>query len=321
MPSDHASGYSPGQWREQFEAASAGLDLRRSRELVHAAADAGASLSELYVGTVRPALVAVRGRGLPARHERLLIESTSAVLTEVGARGMDGRTAGAGREALVSIGTGPIDRLDGQVIVDVLCAAGWEVQEMEAAAPSGDIATLARERAVELVVMPTSNPADLLLAASTYTALRRLPDPPVIVACSLGHPDETRRARAAGADTFVSNPDALVHFVTGRLPSAGSRNWGVQLRRHGTTLVVAPTGDLDAASIGRLRKVVDSRRGSFSSFVVDTRHIASAPDRGTEALLDWMREGRTGRFVPGAALGAQLAADAHLLALPADAGG
>jgi anti-anti-sigma factor len=175
--------------------------------------------------------------------------------------------------------------------------------------------------------MPTSSAADLLQSAATYTELRRLADPPVIIACSFGHPDETRRARAAGADVFTSDPDDLLREVRGRLPDAGARNWGVRLRRRGDTLVVAPTGDLDAGSVERLRQVVDSRAGSFATLIVDTRDVASVGSSGVDALLAWLSAAPAGgaaqRVLAGELFKSALAGtvlDAELLAVSADAG-
>jgi CheY-like chemotaxis protein len=223
------------------------------------------------------------------------------------------------------VGDAPLDELDGRVIVDVLRGDGWRVSEVAVTAAAVDVAAQAAAEHVQLVVMPTSNAENLLLSAATYTQLRRLPDPPLIVACSFGRPDDTRRARAAGADGFVNDPDALLQVIARRLPGKGVRNWGVRLRRLGATLVVAPTGDLDAGSVGRLRDVVSSRDGTFDGLVVDTRDVASVSVEGLEALLAWVRSdaGAPRRLVPGPLVSGALAGaplEARLLAVPADAG-
>ena len=161
----------------------------------------------------------------------------------------------------MSVGQRPLEALDGQVISDVLAGEGWSVSDVAVGTPAMDVAALAAERRVELVVMPTSRAADLLADAAAYTELRRLDDPPLIVACSLGERDDARRARAAGADAFLSDLDELLAFVAAWLPAAGARHWGVRLRQRSSTLVVTPTGSLDAASVARLRQVVESRAG------------------------------------------------------------
>jgi hypothetical protein len=294
------------------------------------AAGAGVTLSRLYVDVVRPTLLAPGGAlaGAGTAGDRLLLGSVQAALAMVASRAVDGADMrGGGRRALVSVGDAPLDELDARVIVDTLRSDGWQVSEVSVETPADEVAARAASEHVQLVVMPTSNAEDLLLAAATYTMLRRLPDPPLIVACSFGRPDDTRRARAAGADGFVNDPDGLLEVISRRLPGNGTRNWGVRLRRLGATLVVAPTGDLDEASVRRLRDVVGSREGTFEWLVVDTRDVASVSADGLLSLLGWVRAGAgTGhryRVLPGALLTDALAGaplEAGLLAAPADAG-
>lgn len=298
------------------------MDLRRSRLIAADAVDSGLDLARLYVDVVRPALHAGALETGGAAEQRLMFGSVEATLAMVASRPIEGAgMRGEGREALVSVGSGPLDRLDGQVIVDVLRGDGWRVETIEAGTDAGAVAAMADRRHVQLVVMPTSNPADLLKSAAAYTRLRRLPDPPVIVACSLGHPDETTRARAVGADAFVNDPDALLRFVDSRLPGRGERNWGVRLRRIEGTLIIAPTGDLDAGSVRRLREVVDSRSGTYKLLIVDTRFIAGAAPHGALALTAWLQELRSARMIMGEAVRDALTGvvvDERLLAQPTD---
>jgi hypothetical protein len=317
--------------RESFARSVAALDLRRSRQVILEAADGGVTLSRLYVDVVRPTLIAVAGSlrtGPVTAGDRLVLGSVQAALAMVASRGVDGaEMRGGGRRALVSIGDAPLDELDARVIVDVLRGDGWQVSEVPVDAAAEHVASRAAAEHVQLVVMPTSNAEDLLLSAATYTMLRRLADPPLIVACSFGRPDDTRRARAAGADGFVNDPDDLLKVIVRRLPGRNARNWGVRLRRLGPVLVVAPTGDLDEGSVCRLREVVGSREGTFDGVVVDTRDVASVTPEGLAALLVWMRAHSDGtrrfRVLPGALLTDALAGtalEAALLAAPADAG-
>jgi CheY-like chemotaxis protein len=260
--------------------------------------------------------------------DRLVRGSVQAALAVVAGRPVEGAAMrGEGRQALVSVGAAPLDALDGQVIVDTLCGDGWTVTEIAAGEDAHEVVRMAVERHVQHVVMPTSNAADLLLSAATYTLLRRMADPPVIVACSFGRPTDDRRARAAGADAFVSDPDDLLRYIDRCLPAEGIRNWGVSLRRLGDTLVVAPTGDLDAGNVRRLRQVVDSRAGSFEQLVIDGRDIASVDETGARTLRDWLLHaavaGRSHRVLPGPLLEAAYAGEpleTGLRAEPYDAG-
>jgi CheY-like chemotaxis protein len=295
------------------------------------AAEAGTSIGRLYADVVRPALehtgAAWADAGSSAA-DRLVLGSVQATLAVIAGRAVEGAAMrGEGRHAVVSVGTGSLDALDGQVIVDTLCGDGWTVTEIEAGAPAGDVAGMALDRHVQLVVMPTTNAADLLLSAQTYTLLRRMADPPMIVACAFGRPADERRARAVGADAFVSTPDDLLAHVARCLPPTGGRNWGVRLRRLGETLVVSPTGDFDEGSVMRLRQVVDSRVGSFEALVIDTRDVASVATSGAGRLLEWLQgaaaAGRSHRVLPGALLRDAFAGsplDPTLVADPYEAG-
>ena len=295
------------------------------------AAERGVTLGRLYVDVVRPVLEHAGGAwstGAQTATDRLTLGSVQAALAVVAGRPVEGAgMRGEGRQALVSIGAGPLDALDGQVIVDTLCSDGWTVTEVAAGMEAEKVAAMARDRHVQLVVMPTSNAADLLLSAATYTLLRRMADPPVIVACAFGRATDDRRARAAGADAFVNDPDDLLRYIDRCLPTEGLRNWGVGLRRLGETLIVAPTGDLDAGSVRRLRQVVESRLGTFESLVIDGRDVASVDGPGAADLRSWLLEateaGCSHRVLPGPLLEAAYAGeplDAVLRAEPHDAG-
>ena len=296
--------------REEYLAAISALDLRASRRVVLDAANAGISLGRIYGQVVRPGLLATgsaMGETGATAYERLVLGNVRATLGLLAAQpGDPGRGAGRGRHALVSVGPRALEALDGQVIADVLAGDGWDVLEVPVGTSAVDVAAAASERAVELAVMPTSRAADLLAAAAAYTELRRLDDPPLIVACSIGERDEERRARAAGADAFVGDLDELLTFVATWLPSPGARHWGVRLRHRAATLVVTPTGSLDPGSVARLRQVVASRAGRFEGFVVDSRSVAAVTPDGLDALIGWLGEPAGGKLSPRLVAGEQV---------------
>lgn len=317
------------QLRHAYQAALAGFDLRRSRELLLAAAGDGIGLGRMYADVVRPSLRTVAaadeaGGGSPTG--RLVLGSVRATLAVLASAPADGAPrCGEGRTVLVSVGGEELDLLDGQVIMDVLALDGWTVEAFSPADDPVELAARSARRRVELVVMPTSRPTDLLRSVATYTQLRRLDDPPIIVACSFGHPDEARRARAAGADDFATDPDALLTVLDRRLPAAGHRAWGMKLRRVAETLIVTPTGDLDSAGVARLRAVVDSRLGTFDRLVLDAGKVGTAELHAVQELLDWMAAaaavGRVHRLVAGEQVRPLLAGldvQPQLLARPAD---
>jgi len=178
-----------------------------------------------------------------------------------------------------------------------------------------EVAGLARGGSLELAVAVTAGPEDALRLAPVCTALRRLADPPVILLCDFSGRPETRQRAASsslGADAVALDPDQLVRHAAERLPTEGRRRWGVRLSRSGGTLVLTPTGRLDATSIGRLFEVALTRRGTFSRLVLDLRDVAAIEPAGLEELSLWSQrnqlEGAELRVVADAGLRERLEA-------------
>lgn len=259
------------------------------------AARSGFSRATLYEHVVRPALhglVRSCRREGRAAEERLAVASVQAALVALaGEPRLTTAVAPRRRPALVSIGERPLEALDGQVIVDVLEADGWVVEEIAPSASPEEVAEITERDQIELVVLPTSNPEDLLLAAPTYQLLRRLADPPYIVACGLGSAEHSDRARAAGADCFAPDLDVLVSYVRSALPHRIARRWGLRIRRFPDALLLAPTGSLDDVSAERLRQVVASREGSYERLLIDLRDVADATADGVSDLVAWASAG------------------------------
>lgn len=279
--------------RDDFTAALAGFDLRSARLVALRGAALGSTPAELYGEVLRPALHELVA-GLPtqdrAARERALCGAVTATLVELG--GMESADAPVpvrSRTAVVSVGAAPLDALDGHAICDVLESAGWTAIPLPCDLPAEDVMRTVRDAHAELAVLPTSSPVDVLHAAPVYQRLRALPDPPVIVACSLGTPDDLHRARGIGADDHAIDLRELLEAVDRHLP-VGPRRWGVGIRRLGDRLVLRPTGHLDAESVKRLQAVASSRSGSFERLVVQLDEVADWTSDGTIDLSVWCEE-------------------------------
>lgn len=107
------------------------------------------------------------------------------------------------------------------MVADFLEADGWEVMLLGADVPAGEVAGLAREHAVEVVALSTALPAHLLAAGVVCAALRRLPDPPFIVAGGQAYAGERRRALAVGADELADDPESLLRLLAARAAADG----------------------------------------------------------------------------------------------------
>lgn len=255
-----------------FHTALAAPDVRRAQDVIAEAADGGADPGRLYVDVVRPALAAIRDTD-PVRW-RLGIGVVQAIVTDLVRRVPLTGVDTAARVALLTSRSDGIERIDAMIAIDFLEADGWIVEHVAGREEPPD-GSLAPGAAVELAVAVTAGPQDTLELVPMFTALRRLPDPPVILLCDFSERQEHHAAIASlGADALARHPSDLVAQASRRLPGPGERRWGVSLRRQGDALVLAPTGRLDAISVSRLAEVALSRLGTFSSLILDLRDVA-----------------------------------------------
>jgi hypothetical protein len=254
--------------------------------MVAQAADAGVAPGELYVSVVRPGLAELQRPGLsvPAR---LAAGIGEAILADLVARLPVSERPGAGRAAVLSCRDHGIEAVDGSVAMDFLECDGWTVDRLENEV-SESVTEVARTRGIELAVAVISGPEDALRLAAACTELRRLPDPPVIILCDFsGRSRQSAASTALGPDAVTSDPQELVRCAARRLPGPGLRRWGVRLSRRGSDLLLAPTGRLDATSVGRLADVAATRQGSFDRLVVDLSDLAEIMPAGVTALGLW----------------------------------
>ncbi len=201
-------------------------EARSARRLVLDAAAAGTPVARLYLDVLRPALHEIGALWEQARigvaQEHLATQITQSVLAELSLSLTGDASVGAGRSAIVSCSPGELHVLGGQMVADFLEADGWEVMLLGADVPAGEVAALAREHSVELVALSTALPAHLLAAGVVCAALRRLPEPPLIVAGGQAYRGDRRRALAVGADELAEDPEGLLRLLAARAAADGS---------------------------------------------------------------------------------------------------
>jgi hypothetical protein len=269
-------------------------DWDRARELLAGAQDSGHAPVALFVEVMRPALRAARAawpEDSRERRERDAVRTLAAVFAELlGAARASG--AGAGRRAvLIGDVEGP-GSLDCQVLVELLERDGWMVS---AVAPDRrDAGRLVAQLEPAAVVL-AGEVADGVALMRVRRELQRLSPPPLIVRCLMG-------AEAQGAPAVIVEVDAsedaegvaidvVVERLARRFSDAGMPAWGVSMRREADdVLVVTPSGHLDADTSDRLREVVESRRGSFSSVVLNLGELSSSEEPALGELLSWVAD-------------------------------
>ncbi|MGA9857991.1 MAG: STAS domain-containing protein [Solirubrobacteraceae bacterium] len=271
-----------------FRVALAAPDVREATRMVAEAAEQGTPAARLYVDVVRPALADLQGMGavVRARVAAGIGESILAGLVS-GLPTADRR--GAGRAAVLSCRSLGIEAVDGNVAMDFLESDGWSV-DLRAHSTDAPVAHFPHAGGIELAVAVTAGPEDALRLAPMCTELRRLADPPVIVLCDFsGRSDHAAAAISLGADAVAHDPAELVQFAAHSSAAPGRRRWGVRLSRSGRSLQLAPTGRLDATSVGRLADVASTRVGTFDRLVLDLSDLAEIEPAGLAALADWRR--------------------------------
>ena len=275
-----------------FRAALTAPDMRAARGLIAAAADQGVAPGRLYVEVVRPVLSELQQPGGP--HARLAAEMAQAILADLVARVPVTAGSGSGRAAVLSCREVGIEAVDGIAATDFLEREGWSVAGVDGPARTPGSWGPDDLGSFELAVAVIGGPEDALRLAATCTALRRLPDPPVLLLCDFSGRESPVAFSALGADAFACDPQELAALAAERLPGSGRRRWGVRLTRCGGELTLAPTGTLDPVSVGRLADVVASRTGTFDRLVLDLRNVAVVRSDGLGDLSGWPERLRLG---------------------------
>ena len=208
--------------RGEYVAAVLAPDARRARDLIAQAADDGVPAEDLYLSVLHPALEEIGRRWeraeISVAREHLATQISQAVLAGLASQLSPG-DGGGGRRALVSCSPGEMHAIGGQMVADFLEADGWDVLMLGADVPAAELARLAEEEGVAVIALSTALPEHLLAAGTACAALRRLPEPPLIVAGGRGFGGDEARARAVGADVFARDPAELLRILAERLPA------------------------------------------------------------------------------------------------------
>jgi MerR family transcriptional regulator, light-induced transcriptional regulator len=205
--------------RDAYVRAVLAPDARGARALIERACDAGAPVERIYLQVLQPALAEVgrlwENAQIAVANEHLATQITQSVLANLAGRLTPG-ASGIGRRAIVSCSPGELHVLGGQMVADFLEADGWDVLQLGADTPAGELASLAEREDVVLVALSTALPVHLLAAGTACAALRRLDRPPFIVAGGQAFAGEERRALAVGADAYAGDPATLLRLVAAR---------------------------------------------------------------------------------------------------------
>jgi hypothetical protein len=260
------------------------------REAMEAALAEGTGAGATYRELIRPFLAAADdGGGGPLGDDRRAVTRSAAqaaVAELAGALPTSGE--GLGRRAAVLVPTGVLGELDGRMLADALEAAGWSTAliglDRDAPATCDEVV----DARVELLVLPVANAAQVLASQHALSLIRRLNAPPLIVGVTFSEDGGS----AVAADHVCGDVDTMGPILRRRLGGghAAGVPWGVRMHREGTTLVVAPSGLLDATTVPRLREIVETRRTLYPAILIDLRELDALTESGLAALATWTTE-------------------------------
>jgi MerR family transcriptional regulator, light-induced transcriptional regulator len=200
-------------YRTAYREALAARDSGRAHRVVMDALAAGAPIVDVYLDVLQPALQAVghewaMGEANVA-DEHYATAVTQQLLAELSARmrvpPRDGRLA------VVTATPGELHALGARVVADLLEADGWEVLQLGAATPAGDLAELVDAERPDVVALSTTTAGALPGVAEVLARLRELrPTPLLVVGGQFWTAETSGVARELGADLVVRDPRDLV---------------------------------------------------------------------------------------------------------------
>ena len=272
-----------------------GANLTRVGELLRAARGGGVAPVRLFVDVVRPALRAAFDACPSEARDGMLRRANRAlpgIFSELIGDAPPG-DAGAGRRAVLVGDLRGLAAIDTHVLLELLEREGWMVS------------TIGPERRDAGRLVAQLEPAAVVLAGDVDEGgtVRRIRQrfaghdaAPLIVRCLMDPEDQGLPAVLVEVEDGGGAPegvgmDSVAERLARRFSTAGMPAWGVAMRRESDeVLVVTPSGRLDAETSERLREVVESRRGSFSSLVLNLHELSGSDEPALGELLRWVAD-------------------------------
>jgi methanogenic corrinoid protein MtbC1 len=208
-------------YRRAYLDALLARDVGAARAAVEAALTLGTPVPEIYLGVLQPALYEI-GRCWAVGDFSVAEEHSATAVTQsvLGMLGPRMRTTPKdGRLAVVTGSPEERHALGVQMVADFLESDGWEVLNLGASTPAGDLAQMAERERPDVVALSTATPAGLPGAAEAVAALLALdPRPLVVLGGQLWQGRARAEAERLGADLVLEDPRELVALLRERFP-------------------------------------------------------------------------------------------------------
>jgi methanogenic corrinoid protein MtbC1 len=195
-------------------------DAARARDVVRQALESGVAIPDLYAEVLGPALTRV-GHMWALNEINVAQEhyATSVTQTLMGTLAVEAPAPAGGRLAVVTSTPDELHLLGGQMVADILRREGWEVMDLGAATPAGDLAELVEMECPDLVALSASTAGRLPGVADVLGQLADVePRPLVVVGGSLFSGQTSDYALEMGADLVLSDVRELIDALRERFP-------------------------------------------------------------------------------------------------------
>lgn len=196
-------------------------DEPAARRAIDAAIDHGASVRQVYLEVLQPALYELGDRwargDIDVAQEHFASAVSARMIALLGEQlRIEPRD---GRLAVVACSPGELHCLGAQMLGDFLQGDGWEVIQLGASMPAADLAQCVADEQPDVVALSTAMPDRLDGAAETLVRLAGLEPRPFLVVGGGGwRGEETLRATRLGADLLIEDPQTLVELLRERFP-------------------------------------------------------------------------------------------------------
>ena len=208
--------------RDAFLHALLDRSAPRARQVADAVMTAGVAVEDLYSEVFAPALQEVGHLWaldeISVAQEHYATSVTQALIATLAAEAPP--AAGQGRLAIVTSTPDELHLLGVDMVSDVLQREGWEVINLGAATPAGDLVDLVREEVPDLVALSASTAGRLPGVADVLRELAALEERPVIVVGGgLFSGSAADFAREHGADLVLTDLRDLLAEIRERFPA------------------------------------------------------------------------------------------------------
>jgi MerR family transcriptional regulator, light-induced transcriptional regulator len=206
--------------RDAYLAALLRTDPQGAQLVVQAALEAGLPIAELYLSVLQPALYEMgrlweHGEASVAQ-EHLATATTQTLMARLTA---PPSPLVAGPRAVTAATENDLHSLGPRFLADFLERDGWQVINLGADTPTGDLVALVAQVRPELVCLSTTLPTNLDRARDAITTLRGLNPPPLIAVGGHAYGTDDHLATTLGADIHAGDAAAFLETLHARLPS------------------------------------------------------------------------------------------------------